>query len=383
MSALEGYATPEGTRRRADPHRLGEGFYRDVDGLRLSTVGMGSYLGEVDPEARDAYYASAKRALEAGITVLDTAANYRHQASERDLGAAIEEAGDRESVFVVTKGGFVHGDVDTGLEPGAYLQQRYLEEGVVDEADVVAGMHCMAPAFLRGELAASLDNLGISTVDLYMVHNPETQLDQGVSEEVVYQRLEDAFAELERQRAEGHVRSYGIATWEGLRVRPSEGPHLSLKRTLAASQRAHESVETQLDEPGFAGVQLPFNMHLTEAATARTQPVDVDGESDGHLVPALEAIDRHGLIALTSAALMQGGLLGRVTEQARELLGVDSDVAAALQFARSAPGVTTSLVGMGTPAHVDENVEALAGIDPAPKTVDELLGGIEEQQRKG
>jgi aryl-alcohol dehydrogenase-like predicted oxidoreductase len=375
-SSMDGHATPEGTRSRAQPDTLGEGFYREVDGLTLSTIGMGSYLGDTDEQAREAYQESARRALEHGLTLVDTAVNYRHQASERDLGAAIAEVGDREGVVVVTKGGFVHGDVDTGQDPHAYLQERYLDEGIVSDDDVVRGMHCLHPDFLRNELATSRDNLGLETVDLYLVHNPETQLEQGVDEDEVYQRLEEAFAMLEEQREAGTIGAYGIATWEGLRVTPDEEAHLSLERVLEAAEAAHERADTSADAHGFEGVQLPFNMHLVEAAGVPTQPIG------GDLVPALEAIEQQDLIGLTSASLMQGGLLGRVTEQARELLEVDEDLPAALHFARSAPGVATALVGMGTPEHVNANVDAMAGLQPDRATVEQLLGGIEQRGRR-
>jgi aryl-alcohol dehydrogenase-like predicted oxidoreductase len=372
---LEGHATPEGTRERAATDTLGEGFYREVDGLTLSTIGMGSYLGETDEQAREDYQESARRALEHGVTLLDTAVNYRHQASERDLGRAIADAGNREGVFVVTKGGFVHGDIDAGQDPETYLREAFLDAGVVGEDDVVRGMHCMHPDYLREELATSLENLGLDTVDLYMVHNPETQLDQGVDEDVVYERLEEAFAMLERERENGRVRGYGIATWQGLRAEPDEDVHLSLARVVEAAERAHEQADVGFEEPGLAGVQLPFNMHLLEAAGVPTQVVD------GQPVPALRAIDRYDLIGLTSASLMQGGLLGRVTPQARELLEVGDDLPAALQFARSARGVATALVGMGTPDHVDDNVETLAGLTPDPDGIDRLLGGVEKRGR--
>jgi aryl-alcohol dehydrogenase-like predicted oxidoreductase len=368
-------ATPEGTRARAKRSGMGSGFYRTVDGLELSTIGMGSYLGDTDADAREAYQASAKRALERGVTVLDTASNYRHQASERDLGAALDEVGDREGVFVTTKGGFVHGDVDADLPPRRYLEENYLDPGVVDEDDVVQGLHCLAPAFLRGELENSLENLGVDAVDLYLVHNPQTQLGEVPNDEV-YARLEGAFLELERQRDDGTLEGYGIATWDGLRTPPGEEGHLSLQRCLEAAREAAERVDRRREDHGFRGVQLPFNMHLVEASAVGTQRVD------GRVRPALEAIHEEGLIALTSASLMQGGLLGRVTEQARELMGVDSDVAAGLQFARSAPGVTSALVGMGSPEHVTANLDALKGLDPDPDTVEQLLDGIEQQGRK-
>jgi aryl-alcohol dehydrogenase-like predicted oxidoreductase len=39
-------------------------------------------------------------------------------------------------------------------------------------------------------------------------------------------------------------------------------------------------------------------------------------------------------------------------------MGMSSDAERALQFARSAPGIITALVGMGRPGHVLENIKA-------------------------
>lgn len=363
---LTGRATPEGTRKRAQSSTMGEGFYREIRGLTLSTVGMGSYLGETDDQAREAYRRSAQRALEQGVTLLDTASNYRHQASERDLGAALEAVGDREGVFVSTKGGFLHGDVDQDGSMQGFIQETYIEPGILEPADVVGGQHAMTPAFLRTEVDRSLENLGLETVDLYLVHNPETQLAAGITREAFHERLLEAFTELERQRADGKIGGYGVATWDGLRVGPDDRQHLSLQRLLELAETAHEAVGAG-DEHGFSGIQLPFNLAMPEAATAPSQ--DWDGEQ----VPVLEAAADAGLIVLCSASLMQARLLGNVTADVREAFDAGSDLTAALDFARSARGVTTALVGMGTPDHVDENLEAVRGRPPAPESVDRLL----------
>jgi len=49
-----------------------------------------------------------------------------------------------------------------------------------------------------------------------------------------------------------------------------------------------------------------------------------------------------------------------------------SDAQRCLQFVRSTPGVTTALVAMRSPEHVDENL-ALAGHEPAAPNVIEKL----------
>ena len=66
----------------------------------------------------------------------------------------------------------------------------------------------------------------------------------------------------------------------------------------------------------------------------------------------------------TSVPLLQGQLLGRLPDPVRAKFGgLTTDAARAIQFARSAPGVTAPLVGMKSPAHIDENL-AVVGLAP-------------------
>lgn len=348
-----------------------EGFYREHEGLTLSSLGIGTYLGDTDPEDRDRYQASIRRALDKGITVVDTAANYRNQASELDVGAALGEAGNREGVFLVTKGGFLHGDIGRDANVRQVVRDVYVDEGLLDVDDVAGGSHAMTPAFLEHELSSSLENLGVDAVDLYLVHNPETQLAAGIDRDTVHERLREAFAFLEERRAAGEIGGYGVATWDALRVDPENPGHLGLETLLDLAEDAHAEAGRG-DAHGFRGIQLPFNLAMPEAATRPTQPWE------GERVPALEAAKRAGLVTLCSASLLQGRLLDRVPPDVKDMLGVKGDLEAALAFARSAEGVTTALVGMGTPEHVDENLDAVAdrSIDPeAVRRVLDATGG--------
>src|SRR5262245_38236598 len=118
---ISGFATGEGTARyaaRCAP-RAAPGHFRSWQGLTLSSVGLGTYLGDDDAETDRAYQAAAVRALELGMNVLDSAINYRHQRSERSVGAALRtliEAGviARDEVLLATKGGFIPFD---GVQP--------------------------------------------------------------------------------------------------------------------------------------------------------------------------------------------------------------------------------------------------------------------------
>src|SRR5258708_10792254 len=84
-------ATPEGTKRYGDSFtgRAADGHFRDVQGLVLSSLGAGTYLGQPDERTDAAYTAAIVAAVENGINVLDAAINYRFQRSERSSGASL------------------------------------------------------------------------------------------------------------------------------------------------------------------------------------------------------------------------------------------------------------------------------------------------------
>ena len=93
-----------------------------------------------------------------------------------------------------------------------YLVPGAIPTGSLNTEDVVGGMHCLAPAFLSDQLERSRRNLGIETIDVFYLHNPETQLGY-VSEDMFYERIRSAFELLERQVTAGSIRYYGAATW--------------------------------------------------------------------------------------------------------------------------------------------------------------------------
>ncbi len=342
---ITGRATPDGTKAYADAH---PGHYRDIGGLRLSTVGHGSYLGKSDAASRTAYQEAILTCLQGGINVLDTASNYRDQASERDVGAAmarfIEAGGSRDQVLVTSKAGFLHGDCDSPLRGPEWFQSEYSH--IVRGNDMVGG-HCMTPAYLDHELQRSRANLGLDTIDVYFLHNPESQVDV-VGEEAFYARIRDAFELLERRADDGHIKVYGVATWDGLRRPPGNG-HVSLLKLVHEAGQAAMAVGRKASEHRFRAVEMPVNFAMTEALTSSTQPWKFG------MRPAMECATDAGMLTLGSASLLQTRI-GEIPNMWQQALDADG-LEAMLQFARDAPGLTTALVGMGQAEHAREILE--------------------------
>ena len=105
--------------------------------------------------------------------------------------------------------------------------REYIQPGILDPDQIAGGVHCMAPKYLENQIARSRRNLGVDTIDLFYVHNPESQLED-VARDVFRERLERAFEMLEQQVEERKIRFYGVATWNGFRVPPTATGYLDL-----------------------------------------------------------------------------------------------------------------------------------------------------------
>jgi aryl-alcohol dehydrogenase-like predicted oxidoreductase len=342
------FAAREGTAGYAArfPQYQETGFYRTAQDLTISSIGLGTYLGDMN-EATDRGYTEATMvALRGGINFLDTSLNYRHQRSERALGAAIKslfEAGElrRDEFAVCTKAGY--------LVPGAIPSEKLSAE------EIVSGSHSLAPAFLVDQLERSIENLGLEGVDVFYLHNPESQL-EAVSHSDVYRRIRAAFEELERQVQAGRIRFYGTATWDAYRTRDASADGLALTRLVEIARGIAG------EQHHFRFIQLPLNVAMTEAMSLAREQLD------GRRVTTLDVAKEAGVTVIASASIMQGRLARDLPANlAMRLPGLTTDAQRALQFARSAPGVTSALVGMSKVAHVQENL-AVAATWPADLT---------------
>ena len=310
----------------------------------VSSVGVGTYLGEPTDEADDRYERAVREAVESGVSVVDTAVNYRAQRSERAVGRAIEAAdADREALLVATKGGFVPFDGERPRDAAAYIESEYVVPGIVDADDLVSG-NAVTPDFIEWSLERSLSNLGVDSVDLYYVHNPEAQLTR-FDRETVYDRLEDTFTRLEERAAAGDIGHYGVATWEAFRVPRGHDRYLSLPEVVSRARAAADRAGTTGTH--FRAVQLPFNVHMADAFTLSVH------ESAGGTRSALRFANEAGLDVFASAPILQGDLAkpGELPAVVEAELAGDTPARRAINFARSAPGVTAALVGTGSPEH--------------------------------
>ena len=300
---IKGRASADATRalRNQFSKSRPENFYRTLaNGAFISSLGLGTYLGECDDEEDARYTVAAGAALEHGVNLLDTSINYRCQRSERALGKAIQKSVTsgkikREQIVVCSKGGYIPLDRNppqTKDDYRRFLEEEYFIRGVMDPADVIAGGHCLSGQFLEDQIERSRRNLGLETIDVYYLHNPEQALDV-LPRQKFLTLVRDAFAVLERAVENGFIGCYGCATWNGFRVPPESRNHLSLEELVSLAHEAGGAGHH------FSVIQLPINLAMTEAVRSQTQCVGRDR------VTPLEAAHRLGISVIASATLMQ------------------------------------------------------------------------------
>ncbi len=356
-------ATAEGTAQYKDrfSNQLADGHFRQSQNLWMSSIGLGSYLGNADERTDEGYREAVKRAAELGCNVFDSAANYRFQRSERSFGQAFAElfaAGTRkrEEIVVTTKGGFLPFDgamPRSRQEMTAYLEETFVKPGVCRIEDFVQGSHCMTPGYLEHQLDQSLRNLKLECVDVYYLHNPESQLAE-VSPEEFYRRLRAAFEFLESAVTAGKMAMYGTATWNGYRVPSNSREFLSLERIVQTAR------EVAGNKHHFKVVQLPLNLAMIEAFTNANQTLN------GKNATLLEAAAEFDVTVMASGSILQSKLSVGLPPVMKEAFpGLKTDVQRAIQFVRSTPGVTTALVGMSRTEHVEENLEVAKSVPAA------------------
>ena len=357
LELLPGRASREGTRRyadrfaRANPGSSEDHFSRPDD-LWLSSIALGTLRG--DPGGIDdlLYRSVVGDLLDAGVNVFDTALSDRYQTSERAIGHALRRAiregrVARDEIVVVTKGGALTPDPDRATDYTTAqrdLYATYIASGLLDPEDIHRG-HSIAPAFLLDQIQRSRRNLGLETLDYYLIQEPEIAL-KSLGADGFREALERAFAALERAVTLGWIGAYGLATWQGFLVPDSDRSHLGVIDIFEAA------LDVGLGDHHLRAIQLPYGLAMGEGLA-----LDSQLGPDGHSRAILESLGNTGTAVFASAPLYGGNLVGRVPDFVRRAFPeAPSDAMTALQFVRSTTNVTCAVVGMREAAHVEENL---------------------------
>ncbi len=321
--------------------------FREFRGRKLSSIGIGTHRGAADFATDEMYSTALTRAVEGGINVIDTAINYRGMRSERVVGRVVnefvEKGASRESVFVVTKGGFIPGDAEDGRSRSAWIAEELVGRGIVDGEEAVH-LHSIRESWIRDSFRRSLENLRLTKVDAYLLHNPERALVRMGGR--FWNELVRTFSFLEDQVSSGNLEVYGMALWATIGASASSATILPLGKVVECAKAA-----TGGASHNFGILEMPFNIANQSALRRRNQI------SYGKYLAPLEFAAENQMFVLASASVARAGsLTEQQNRQLPKLGNISSRTALALQFSRSAPNVGTALVGMRQEKHV---VEAL------------------------
>lgn len=311
-SLQPGYATVQATAAYAARHihaasgagssAYGFGPFGST-GLTVSRLGFGTYrVGLREAEQREALI----KALRAGCNLIDTSTNYMDGESEQLVGSVLQglmRSGDlaRDEVVVVSKIGYVQGQNLTQAQAREKSGKPYPE--MVKYGDDI--WHCIHPDFLADQLTLSLDRLGLATLDVCLLHNPEyflshaTKLGGSDSRPLpelraeFYGRMQRAFEYLEGQVQAGRLRGYGVSSNTSTAGADEPGA-TSLSRMVDAATLAAHKVGSSSHH--FTVLQCPMNLYESGAAlVANTGP--------GNARTLLEEAMRDGIAVLVNRPL--------------------------------------------------------------------------------
>ncbi|AEM48548.1 aldo/keto reductase [Acidithiobacillus ferrivorans SS3] len=329
--------------------------------IKLSSLGVGTFPGAVDDVTDVAVAAIVAQALQSGINVIDTGANYRFGRAGRAVGVGIAKAMaagiQREEFFVVGKGGFLTFAEGRPEDPLAFFREKVVVKGLGKEADLAQRVHCLSPEYIAWQLDTLRAQMGLETLDVYLIDQPEVHIPV-IGKGPMYDKLIDVFTMLEAAVQANKIRYYGISTFNACRVATDNTLFQSLTSLIGLAEKA----AGQGKRHHLRVVQLPFNALMPEAYTRFSQ---VTGQ--GNIGSTIQAAFQLKLTIMASHPLGKGLLAREEVPSLLEAMPELADAAQrAIQFVRSTPGIGVTLVGLSMPRHLADLL-AVARQLPLPK----------------
>jgi aryl-alcohol dehydrogenase-like predicted oxidoreductase len=349
---IKGFASSEGTKKfRDNAIKKGKSYlhFKEFDDLILSSIGMGTYLGDLskedDTDIENALYESVKSHA---INVIDSAINYRAMKSEKSIGRSITRLVNdgiisRDEIFVSTKNGYITNDGDYPmLDVWEYIQRMYISTGIIKAEDISSGYNVLKPAYIEKCIERSRFNLKLDTLDLVYVHNAFESWHQDVSKDKFFEMLSKVFEIYEKFRSLNKIRYYGMATWTCFRVSEENKEYLSLDEVYNIAKSIGGI------DHGFRFIQLPYNLAYSEALFLKNQNVRNEKK-----LTILEAAKRLKIGVFSSVPLLQGKLIQTKIPDYSE--GLTDPIMKLVQIIRSSPSIIAPLIGQKKMDHVNNN----------------------------
>ena len=308
--------------------------YRQLgdSGLEVSTISLGSWLTYGNAVDNEIATACVRRALDLGVTLIDTANAYATGGAESFLGKLLTDV-PRDSYVLATKVFFSMSEEDRGL----------------------------SAAQIRKQLDASLKRLRVDHIDLYQCHRYDPDVP-----------LEETMGALTEAVSSGKVRAIGFSEWSPQQVQdaidlPDVARFTSSQPMYNALYRRPERKVIPLCAANGIG-QIVFSPLAQGVLTGKYKPGEPP-PSDSRL-----ADDE---LSATMGFLSTDAIL-----EAVQRLNVVADEAGlttaqlALAWVLREPNVASAITGATRPSQVDDNVAA-SGIvldDDTLQAIDDALG---------
>jgi aryl-alcohol dehydrogenase-like predicted oxidoreductase len=292
-------------------------------GAEVSVAGLGcggaSRLGMASGADLEQAAHIVRRAIELGVTFIDTARNY---GTEEAVGLGIR--GRRHEVFISSKS-----------SPGR-------------------GERMFTAAELAESLEGSLRRLGVDHVDVFHLH--------GVTPGQYDYCAEVLVPELKRQQAAGKIGFVGATEQFG-------------------GDTAHRMLSRALPDDHFDVIMVGFNL-LNPSARTRVFPLTLKRDVGTLIMFAVRrSLSQPGALQAVVAGLIERGEVdaGKIDAAdplgfLRDHTGVGSLTEAAYRFCRHEPGAQVILTGTGNVEHLEANLAAIQGPPLAPDSLERLRG---------
>jgi voltage-dependent potassium channel beta subunit len=308
-------------------------------GVKLSEIGLGSWLtygGYVEDERA---IACIHRAFELGVNFFDTANVYRRGAAEEVTGRALKDFR-RDDYVLATKVYFPMGDGpnDRGLSRKHIMEQCH----------------------------ASLRRLGVDYVDLYQCHRPDEDTP-----------LEETLRALDDLVTQGKVLYVGVSMWSAERIDEARRIQSKLNLDPIVSNQPEYSMLTRDIEEDI----LPVSKQLGIGQVVYS-PI-AQGVLAGKYKPGERPPEGTRAATPGDADFMGRFMRDDLLEAVQRLRPIADELGItmaqlAIAWVLREPGVSSAIVGASRPEQVEENVAA-GGIDLPPEVltrIDEVLAPV-------
>jgi aryl-alcohol dehydrogenase-like predicted oxidoreductase len=272
----------------------------------VAKIGFGCY--RIDNRIEE-HFNALHKAIESGIRIIDTSANYCDGRSEILIGNVLNDLISngklkREDVVLITKGGYIQGN-----NYQFALKKLKNATPFPDVVEFEEGLwHCIHPEFLEDQINRQLHRLDQNEngyIDIYLLHNTEYYLrnarknafEKEESQKIYYKRIKEAFVYLEEKVKEGKIKYYGISS--------NTFPLSDVLFDFTSLEKVYEIAQEINPDNHFKYVQLPFNLLESEAALSKNQCCHTKTVFEFAKENGLKVITNRPLNAITDNGLVR------------------------------------------------------------------------------